>query len=239
MAIDYKKFESYLEARKNKKVFVTKDDFITNEDVISIRKLVKDFGKTEVYNCIRTKSTNGKVYKFKTELICSKCSAKMVENIGRTEFLSYIEKNEKLCSKCISIVEEQEKQDTIDCDKLRSENTKAYIHNYLNIDRCWNESTKLYEKINMLKFKNIEIDKIIDYINSLPYKDFLVTPYWKAIAQYKRYKAKYKCELCNSNGSLAVHHKTYENHGLEVYHLEDLVVLCKDCHEKFHGIVRS
>ena len=239
MEIDFEKFESYLEARKTKKVFITKDNFITNEDVISIRKLVKEFGKTEVFNCIRTKSTDGNVYKFETEVVCSKCSRKMIENMGRGEFLSYIEKNEKLCNKCVSNVKEEEKKYRENNAKLRSENTLEYIDRYLNIDKYWNESTKLFDKIQLLKFQNIEIGEIIDYINSLSYKDFLATPYWKAIAQYKKYKSHYKCELCNSNNQLAVHHKTYEHHGSEIWHMEDLIVLCKDCHEKFHDIVRS
>jgi len=43
-----------------------------------------------------------------------------------------------------------------------------------------------------------------------------------------------KCELCGKKKNLHVHHTTYENHGLEHIHLNDLMVLCKICHAKFH-----
>ena len=31
-----------------------------------------------------------------------------------------------------------------------------------------------------------------------------------------------------------VHHKTYEHHGQEHRYLGDLVLLCRNCHSKFH-----
>ncbi|WP_416212660.1 HNH endonuclease [Nostoc sp. DedQUE04] len=37
--------------------------------------------------------------------------------------------------------------------------------------------------------------------------------------------------------SLQVHHLTYENHGKEHEHLEDLITLCDDCHKKQHSLV--
>lgn len=104
---------------------------------------------------------------------------------------------------------------------------------------------------NPVKFYNIEHLKdfvmedssiydhnyIRDEINKLSYSDFLKTEYWKGIRHYKLYNANYKCALCNSKEKLNVHHKTYEHHGLEhikKYADEDLIVLCNDCHEKFH-----
>lgn len=43
------------------------------------------------------------------------------------------------------------------------------------------------------------------------------------------------CCLCNSNLDLNVHHRTYERLGDE--RLADLIVLCRDCHAKYHGKV--
>ena len=52
-----------------------------------------------------------------------------------------------------------------------------------------------------------------------------------------KYKANYKCQLCNNNSLLNTHHKNYNRHGLEhVYWKEDLICLCQNCHEKFHDI---
>lgn len=62
--------------------------------------------------------------------------------------------------------------------------------------------------------------------------------YMKSIAwAQKRYealkRAGHKCQLCGDGYAiLQVHHNSYKNMGNEP--LEDLVVLCTDCHEMFH-----
>ncbi len=40
------------------------------------------------------------------------------------------------------------------------------------------------------------------------------------------------CELCQKSGLIHVHHNNYKTRGHE--HDEDLMILCKDCHYKFH-----
>ena len=74
-------------------------------------------------------------------------------------------------------------------------------------------------------------------IKSMKYRDFLRTPCWDGVRSYKLKKSNYCCELCGGKGVLNVHHKSYENHGKE-FDMEiadrDLIVLCKDCHAKFH-----
>jgi len=42
------------------------------------------------------------------------------------------------------------------------------------------------------------------------------------------------CEYCGSTKNIQVHHLTYKNIYKE--EPEDLVLLCKDCHRKEHGI---
>lgn len=70
----------------------------------------------------------------------------------------------------------------------------------------------------------------------LEYKDFLKTYYWKAIRLYMIHKNGDHCTLCSSESNLNVHHKTYDHHGLELFFLDDLIVLCVNCHAKEHGI---
>jgi hypothetical protein len=41
------------------------------------------------------------------------------------------------------------------------------------------------------------------------------------------------CAVCHAAGDLDVHHNTYKRFGRE--RLEDLTVLCRPCHVKFHG----
>jgi len=71
-------------------------------------------------------------------------------------------------------------------------------------------------------------------LQTMDYYEFLGTIYWKVVRRYVLWKRQYKCELCNSNGKLNVHHKSYEHRGYELYHLEDLILLCQECHSIHH-----
>jgi 5-methylcytosine-specific restriction endonuclease McrA len=72
----------------------------------------------------------------------------------------------------------------------------------------------------------------IERLKRLPYKEYLKTEHWNNTRQRALKRAYYRCALCNSNGQLHVHHRTYENIGKE--HNADLIVLCSHCHAKFH-----
>lgn len=66
------------------------------------------------------------------------------------------------------------------------------------------------------------------------YHDYLQSEQWKTIAKKKRGEADNRCQLCNNNTlTLHVHHRTYVN----IYHenINDLIVLCENCHKKFHN----
>lgn len=82
----------------------------------------------------------------------------------------------------------------------------------------------------------VNYDVVASHIRGMKYKDFLQTPYWDFVTSMKKYRADYKCELCGATKYLQVHHKSYENHGREhtTQGLKDLIVLCKNCHAKFH-----
>lgn len=73
-----------------------------------------------------------------------------------------------------------------------------------------------------------------DALRALPYKMFLQSLYWDIVRNYVRYKRGYRCEMCAAGDPLNVHHKTYEHHGDEHRYLEDLILLCSECHAKFH-----
>jgi 5-methylcytosine-specific restriction endonuclease McrA len=50
--------------------------------------------------------------------------------------------------------------------------------------------------------------------------------------------ADYKCQLCGrQNRVLDVHHNTYRRVGRE--RVSDLVVLCRDCHYRYHEATRE
>ena len=78
-------------------------------------------------------------------------------------------------------------------------------------------------------YKILEVNNSGHYIN---YYDYIKSDKWKRISRAAKERAGYKCQLCNSKGTLNTHHRTYENLGNE--RPEDLIVLCESCHTIFH-----
>ena len=66
------------------------------------------------------------------------------------------------------------------------------------------------------------------------YQEYLKSGEWDLLRGLKLKSAKYACEGCGESGLvLDIHHLTYERIGFEL--LTDLVVLCRECHEKVHN----
>lgn len=66
------------------------------------------------------------------------------------------------------------------------------------------------------------------------YYAYLRSPWWRAIRLASLIRAGRKCALCGEKHRLEVHHNTYVRLGREK--LSDLVVLCRQCHRRYHGI---
>jgi hypothetical protein len=64
------------------------------------------------------------------------------------------------------------------------------------------------------------------------YELYLTTDAWQMRRRYLIAQAGNRCRLCNDTGTLQLHHRTYGRVGHE--RPEDLIVLCKPCHEHFH-----
>ena len=74
----------------------------------------------------------------------------------------------------------------------------------------------------------------LSQLQKLPYSEYLKSPHWQRIRQSALKRAGGRCQLCNAqNRPLDTHHRTYERRGCE--EPEDVIVLCRDCHAKFHG----
>jgi hypothetical protein len=70
----------------------------------------------------------------------------------------------------------------------------------------------------------------------MPYDEYLATCEWHERRAAARQRAGERCQVCNSEGPLDVHHRTYERRGRE--RDDDLIVLCRGCHELFHRFGR-
>lgn len=69
-------------------------------------------------------------------------------------------------------------------------------------------------------------------LRTMPYLDYLQTPEWAERRRGALRRAGHACETCGAQGRLHVHHRTYERRGKEW--VDDLVVLCEDCHLAVH-----
>lgn len=80
-----------------------------------------------------------------------------------------------------------------------------------------------------------EATKVINsFLYRLSYHGYLDSEEWKEKRKEALKKANNRCVLCNSTNNLQVHHRTYENVGDEKQN--DLTVLCRECHSKFHEV---
>lgn len=71
------------------------------------------------------------------------------------------------------------------------------------------------------------------------YKYYTNSPLWKYQSGLIKLLNKFTCQECQRSycaPHLVVHHLSYEHLGSEFQHLEDVAVLCTDCHLKLHGI---
>lgn len=70
------------------------------------------------------------------------------------------------------------------------------------------------------------------------YAPYLQTDRWQQIRKRAFEWYGRKCQVCHKhkweNVTLHIHHRSYEHLYNEVWHLEDLAVLCSDCHRKHH-----
>ena len=66
------------------------------------------------------------------------------------------------------------------------------------------------------------------------YNEFLKSVYWEVVKLMVKSRDSYTCQDCGAKLDLQVHHKTYDHHGDEKNHLEDLITLCHSCHRKAH-----
>lgn len=251
MNLDFQEIENYLEVRSNKKTFIHPKELYTIEECKKLNSIFIKFPNSETRNIVKRIDDN-LFYNYETECFdCNKID--VVYKKGTQHFYEYIRDLGKenglyrmqLCNSCrikreTKLREERElkqkEKDERENNFNRDEETQKFIELFLSTDRAWNDGISPKDKYNSLmnSIRKTHYEIIISYIQSMEYYEFLKTPYWTGIAHYTKMKARYKCIFCNSSYNLVTHHRTYENHGNELFNLDDLVVLCSSCHNSHH-----
>ncbi len=71
------------------------------------------------------------------------------------------------------------------------------------------------------------------------YKEFLESPFWKAMKATLRKKKQFqKCCCCGSEKDIELHHMKYQDF-LDYSSKKNIIPTCRDCHEKIHQISRK
>lgn len=74
-------------------------------------------------------------------------------------------------------------------------------------------------------------------LKHIPYREYLKTAHWEETRKKALDRARHRCQACNTQDDLHVHHRTYERRGEE--RDDDLTVLCRSCHSRIHGLVNG
>lgn len=148
----------------------------------------------------------------------------------KTEFSAIMESLVLFAEKCVKLTEYS--------PMIRLHFMERYT---FGLNRLWRDTIP-----NLFGIDDEDMDKIVRAIEQdrridahrrtlegMPYEDYLRTDAWKMRREQALRDAGNKCQLCYSPKYLDVHHKTYERRGHELP--QDLTVLCRDCHAKFHN----
>lgn len=164
---------------------------------------------------------------FISSVQCTDCNLYFTDKIDRDGFIHFV-RNEFCCKSCRQKREQEKEQAPM--------NSHEFMTFCITPNAKWKELTvNCYEE--MIKVFDRRISAIVERrIKEMNYADFLKTPYWVAISYKVKHNAKFKCCMCGGgNGTLQVHHRTYNTHGRELTNLVDLTCVCNKCHSKHHN----
>lgn len=111
---------------------------------------------------------------------------------------------------------------------------KTWIYN--KIDSGYFEDCIINEKTLKLppkkRTKKVRVKK-------QTYDEFLKSPYWRKVRIVVLKRDNNSCRSCGSSEDLHIHHLTYKHHLKELDNLDDLITLCKNCHNEIHGRING
>lgn len=239
--------EEYL--KQDKPIFINYEDEIDLKTFERLQDMISTYSKTKFKECFERCDISG--ITFRVELQCPFCKKITKQNLSKTRLFELLDKNRRgyrgfECEDCqnkrIQEFKERERKRKLEEKEYKEKIKNTYFNEWLNSD-C-SLAPKVYSNIYQVRndviymLNILDEGEIKDYINNqMTYKMYLSTPYWQLVSNLARRKAKYKCQLCGSNESLNVHHKTYKHKGFEIMNMDDLIVLCQNCHQKFHEVI--
>lgn len=235
----------YLKISLEPKIPVINEGFVfTKKDI----EFLRNYKKSEISPFITGSDKSG--FKYKAYFDCIVCNKQSSDLFSKTRLLDSVIYKSKVtkesditCSDCLKIAKKVKAKVYEENEEIREahrqHNTERFIELYLNPQNSFNKESKTYEIFEEVfayfRYNNTDIQAIKSHACKMDYKDFLATPYWTAVRKQVMKKSNYKCSLCASKGKLNIHHKTYENRGLEIINLQDLICLCESCHTHFHN----
>jgi 5-methylcytosine-specific restriction endonuclease McrA len=94
-----------------------------------------------------------------------------------------------------------------------------------------------FSSVNIADFEELLVDdvdwnEVKQFLKRMQPEEYRRTRYWKIISKYLRHNS--KCSKCGYDKSLHVHHKSYKYVGNDHLHLDNLEVLCCNCHNAEH-----
>ena len=81
----------------------------------------------------------------------------------------------------------------------------------------------------------VQPQKQLMFISSAEKLAYMKTEQWKQLKSIRLRIAQNKCECCGSTNKLHLHHVNYERLTQEL--IEDVAILCEECHNKVHSIL--
>ena len=239
--IDFESMLAYLQARKERRKFIPSSHKYTIQDCSNLHE-IREYSPSE-FDTLYFYDIES-LYNFTWQ--CSRCSDIFSSETNITGFKDYIKHfgTQKIyCTECEEeqkrIKEQQKEEQRTAVESAKKKNVSKFISLYLNPETQFIKKLTPYKQFHEIQIEYYRSDalEITEYIKGMNYRDFLKTAYWKAIANYCKYRSKYICSLCYSEKNLIAHHKTYEHHGEEIeYFLTDIICLCDACHSRFHEV---
>lgn len=112
---------------------------------------------------------------------------------------------------------------------IKPNRPKPFIHKPYDPEQYAKDLQEIYASIQASSPSNTSTQ----YKEKSSYHKYLETDGWQERRQNALEAAGWRCQVCNNSERLEVHHRTYKNLGNET--LDDVIVLCRGCHSKFHG----